>query len=149
MSKMTHGLEDFWSKLSLTESERDVVQIDRGWLDEDRKDFSSCLGPSCSSGDITHDSTGRTNFDLCPFWVQVHGLPVGMMTDKIVIMLGETIGEIIEVVTKGIRLGYGRFLRYERLPNLSFVCGRLNHHESECDQANQMKNAGIAVHRDY
>lgn len=32
------------------------------------------------------------DLDWCPFWVQVHGLPLGMMTEKVGIVIGEFIG---------------------------------------------------------
>ena len=35
--------------------------------------------------------------DWCQFWVQIHGLPLGMMNEKIGIVLGEAFGEVLEV----------------------------------------------------
>ena len=39
------------------------------------------------------------NFRWCPFWVQVHGLPLGMMTEKTGLILGESMGDVEEVDT--------------------------------------------------
>ena len=39
------------------------------------------------------------NMDRCQLWVQIHGLPLGLMNEKIGIVLGEAIGEVIEVDT--------------------------------------------------
>lgn len=39
------------------------------------------------------------NLDWCPFWVQLHGLPMGMMTEKVGIVLGECIGDVEQVET--------------------------------------------------
>ena len=45
---------------------------------------------------------GKNTVDLielswCPFWVQIHGLPLGLMTAKIGTILGESIGDVEEV----------------------------------------------------
>ena len=39
------------------------------------------------------------NMDWCPFWVQVHGLPLGLMNERIGLVLGESIGDVEEVET--------------------------------------------------
>ncbi|XVF10263.1 hypothetical protein REPUB_Repub07fG0167400 [Reevesia pubescens] len=39
--------------------------------------------------------------------------------------------------------------KYERLPDICFVCGRLDHHETECDLAFQMKKQTGSFRRDY
>ncbi|XVF17061.1 hypothetical protein REPUB_Repub10bG0084700 [Reevesia pubescens] len=118
-------------------------------------------------------------FEKVTFWIQVHGLPVGMFSEKIDIVLGESIGEVLKVNMDDTRVVWGRYVRirvildvtmpltrgtslsiqgvdkvvvlfrYERLPDLCFVCGRLNHHESECDMAYQLKKRIGKIHRDY
>ncbi|XVF29957.1 hypothetical protein REPUB_Repub16aG0015800 [Reevesia pubescens] len=39
--------------------------------------------------------------------------------------------------------------KYERLPNICFVCGCLNHHESDCATAFSMKRSDGAITKDY
>ncbi|XVF84584.1 hypothetical protein PTKIN_Ptkin17bG0048800 [Pterospermum kingtungense] len=53
----------------------------------------------------------KVNMDWCPFWVQVHGLPLDLMNEKFGIVIGETIGEIMEVETDGKQQVWGRWLR--------------------------------------
>ncbi|XVE96221.1 hypothetical protein REPUB_Repub02eG0203000 [Reevesia pubescens] len=103
------------------------------------------------------------------FWVQIHGLPLGLMNEKVGIMLEESLGDIEEVETSNGRVAWGRFLRvrvkvnvhkpfkmcgrisiaghdkimvyykYERLPDLCYVCGCLDHHEMECTKVVEMR----------
>ncbi|XVF26590.1 hypothetical protein REPUB_Repub14bG0030800 [Reevesia pubescens] len=88
-------------------------------------------------------------FEQVPFWIQIHGLPVGMFSEKIGIVLGESIGEVLEVDMDDIRINWGRYLRIRHLPDLCFVCGRLNHRESECDAAYQLKKRTGKICREY
>ena len=37
----------------------------------------------------------------CSFWVQIHGLPLGLMTEKIATVLSESIGDVEEVDVEG------------------------------------------------
>ena len=39
------------------------------------------------------------NMDWCSFWVQIHGLPLGLMIEKIGIVVEESMGEVFEVNT--------------------------------------------------
>ena len=42
-------------------------------------------------------SPDEVNMDWCPFWIQIHELPLGLMTEKIGIVIGESIREVLEV----------------------------------------------------
>ncbi|OMO59975.1 hypothetical protein CCACVL1_24498 [Corchorus capsularis] len=46
------------------------------------------------------------SFDLFPFWVRIFKLPLSMMTEKIGVVLGETMGTVLDV-----DLSTGRYLR--------------------------------------
>ena len=37
----------------------------------------------------------------CPFWVQIHGLSLAMMIEKIDLILGESVGDVEEVDSDG------------------------------------------------
>ena len=37
------------------------------------------------------------NLKWCSFWVQIYGLPLGLITEKIGAILGESIGEVEEI----------------------------------------------------
>ena len=39
--------------------------------------------------------------------------------------------------------------KYERLPDICFVCGRLDHKESECDEAVRARKIYGGVSREY
>ncbi|XWS61009.1 hypothetical protein CRYUN_Cryun07bG0088500 [Craigia yunnanensis] len=105
----------------------------------------------------------------CSFWVQIHGLPLGLMTEKIRTILGESIGDVEEVDIEGEQMAWGCYLRvrvsiniskqlkkgskiivlgsgnelvifkYEKLPDFCYVYGRLDHQEIECDETLNMK----------
>ncbi|XVF71961.1 hypothetical protein PTKIN_Ptkin12aG0082300 [Pterospermum kingtungense] len=121
----------------------------------------------------------KVNMNWCPFWVQVHGLPLDLMNEKIGIVIGETIGEIMEVETDWEQQAWGRWLRirvnidvskplkrgskitrtgggkhlvafrYEKLPDFCYMCGKLNHQESDCHIAISLKKEGKACLRQF
>lgn len=121
----------------------------------------------------------QVNLDWCPFWVQVHGLPLKLMTKKVGAVLGETIGEVLEIETDENGVAWGKWLRmrvsintseplkrgssltvsgggsqkvafrYEKLPDFCYVCGILNHTEQDCPKAINRKKEGKTVERGY
>ncbi|XVF51215.1 hypothetical protein PTKIN_Ptkin04bG0166900 [Pterospermum kingtungense] len=122
-------------------------------------------------------SPENIKFDWCPFWIHVHGLPLAMMSERIGIVIGESIGEVEEVeLGDNISIGSGQFrlrvyininkplkrqkilaveggekvrvrFRYERLPDFCFTCGKLDHQEAECGIFIRMKKDGLAISR--
>ncbi|XVE99180.1 hypothetical protein REPUB_Repub03eG0175100 [Reevesia pubescens] len=121
----------------------------------------------------------RMKCEYYPFWVQVFGLPVGLMTEHIGIVIGDSLGDVLEVDANANQISWGKYMRirvrinvmeplergtslalkdgmkipiafkYERLPDLCFVCGCLSHHETECDFAVEMKKANGSIQRAY
>jgi hypothetical protein len=97
-----------------------------------------------------------------PFWVQIHNLPSGYMSQKVGTTLGNYIGEFLEYDEKNDSLPWQKFMRirvlvdvrlplkrykkikkgegdsklvhfkYERLGTFCYVCGLLGHSESRC-----------------
>ena len=55
----------------------------------------------------------------CPFWVQIHGLPLGMMIEKIGLILGESIGDVEELDVDNDKLVWGKYLRVRVLLNIT------------------------------
>ncbi|XVF37799.1 hypothetical protein REPUB_Repub20aG0042000 [Reevesia pubescens] len=53
----------------------------------------------------------KINMEWCPFWVQIHGLPLGLMNKKIGIVVAESLGDVEEVNLKGENFAWGRYLR--------------------------------------
>ncbi|XVF14396.1 hypothetical protein REPUB_Repub09cG0055200 [Reevesia pubescens] len=57
------------------------------------------------------DNKEKLNMDWCPFWVQIHGLPSGIMSENVGMVLGEFVGDVEEVDIRGEQMAWGRFLR--------------------------------------
>lgn len=119
------------------------------------------------------------NFDWYPFWVQMYGLPLRMMTEKVGIVLGEYIGNVEEVETCKGQIAWGKNLRvrvlmnitkalvrgkiiiddqgarkligfkYEKMPDFCYVCGILDHPEIACPVAMKAMKEGRKVTREY
>ncbi|KAG8498081.1 hypothetical protein CXB51_007414 [Gossypium anomalum] len=96
------------------------------------------------------------------FWILIHDLPFGFITDAVAHQLGNFIGEFIEYDSVAVQLGYKRIMRvrvkvdvrkplkrkkrialrngdsvyvrfeYEKLTLFCFLCGKLGHGESFC-----------------
>ena len=50
------------------------------------------------------------NLQWCLFWFQIHGLPLGLMIEKIGVVLEELIREVEEVDLEGDQMAWGRYL---------------------------------------
>ena len=46
------------------------------------------------------------NLQWCCFWIQIHVLPLRMMTEKIRVVLGETMGDVEEVEAEGNQMAW-------------------------------------------
>ena len=51
------------------------------------------------------------SFNSLPFWVQLHNVPLGMMSKENAEGIGSTIGKVEELDVPVSGQGYGRFLR--------------------------------------
>ena len=108
------------------------------------------------------NSIESMSFNSLPFWVQLHNVPLNMMSKENAEGIGSTIGKVEEVDVPVSGQGYGRFLRvrvkvkirqplcrgrlvnlgdrdpiwvtfrYERLPVFCYKYGKLNHDERDC-----------------
>ena len=53
----------------------------------------------------------EVNMDWCPFRVQIHGLPLGLMNEKIGTVLGDAIGDLEEVEVDDGQFAWGKYLK--------------------------------------
>ena len=111
----------------------------------------------------TNDSpVSELAFNRVPFWVQVHDIPCSFLTRKVAEKLCDTVGEVQKsigaveddggsffrvrvMVDVTLPLCRGRVIslpngkkswvkfKYERLPNVCYWCGRLDHDDRDCE----------------
>ncbi|XP_042942844.1 uncharacterized protein At4g02000-like [Carya illinoinensis] len=104
---------------------------------------------------------GAIKFNYETFWMQVHNLPLGYMTEEWGMQIGNSVGRTLEVDVENDGIGWGKCLRvrveiplckaiargrfirvkgqkewvhfrYEKLPKICFLCGWLVHGEGGC-----------------
>ncbi|XVF32015.1 hypothetical protein REPUB_Repub17cG0045000 [Reevesia pubescens] len=49
--------------------------------------------------------------DRCTFWIQIHGLPIGLMNENVGIVLGDSLGDVEEVEILEDKFAWGRYMR--------------------------------------
>ncbi|XVF17260.1 hypothetical protein REPUB_Repub10bG0104600 [Reevesia pubescens] len=196
---MADGLEDFWSKLTLTDSKQCVIHLDKEWVANTARDYSYALIGKLFSRKLTNIPAMRSV--LGQVWKLKHGLQINEIGEKIymfpfddtverekiiqnqpwsfnksLLLLQKVdtmtrpdalrilnsntwspngaytrehwVGVMINI-TKPLRRGTWLAIgdedkvlvlfKYESLLDFCYVCGRLDHHESECNDAVQMK----------
>ncbi|TXG69315.1 hypothetical protein EZV62_004250 [Acer yangbiense] len=113
----------------------------------------------------------KLKFNKAEFWVQIHDIPIMCMNRRMAKWLAEQIGEVIEIPTESrecwgkflrvkvqiditrplkrwLRLSLDNSgnivvvgLKYERLPEFCYACGRLGHGVNECSDLEAKKEA--------
>ncbi|XVF02427.1 hypothetical protein REPUB_Repub04eG0174800 [Reevesia pubescens] len=190
-------------RLLLIEAESKDVVIETDWIENTIEESRKCLlGKLLSRRSVTieamknvlakvwrlanemlefngMESPEDVCMEWCPFWIQIHGLPIGILNEKVEVVIGESLGDVEEVEKSSDKSAWGRYLclrvrlnihrpikrvdkvkmlegksimvffRYERMPDFCYVCGRMDHHESECEVVVTMKRMNGEVKRDY
>ncbi|XVF04182.1 hypothetical protein REPUB_Repub05bG0060000 [Reevesia pubescens] len=126
---MVEDLSHLWSKLSLTEAEQEEVLVDNEWVVETVQQSVHCLvGKLMTRKSVNVEAM---NTVLSRVWkVQIHGLPLGLMNEKMGIVMGESLGDIEEL----------------RLMSINLL---KDHHEMECDLAVEMRMKYGSIVREY
>ncbi|KAK6121173.1 hypothetical protein DH2020_045094 [Rehmannia glutinosa] len=104
----------------------------------------------------------QLNITTCPFWIQLHNVPIGLMNKNFATNVANTIGNYIALDVDSDGSTIGRFLRirvnlditkplrrvvkaslhgsdyilpvkYERLPNFCYYCGIIGHGDRDCE----------------
>ncbi|CAI9116178.1 OLC1v1017262C1 [Oldenlandia corymbosa var. corymbosa] len=159
----THALGDntiLFCFNSMTDKKR--VMVGAPWFVEDH-----LLILSEDTADVI---AKRQVFTHSPLWIQLHGLPVGLMSKKFAATAGDNIGQFIEVYCDSEGSYIGRFLRikvsvdirlplmraitvshkgqllkiqlqYERVSDFCYFCGVIGHEQSSCDAKINTPNA--------
>ncbi|XWS48124.1 hypothetical protein CRYUN_Cryun13aG0046200 [Craigia yunnanensis] len=68
------------------------------------------------SGDLQIREVGNVppeevKMDECAFSVQIHGLPLRLMNEKVAMVVGRSIGRVIDIDTNGNNIAWDRCLR--------------------------------------
>ncbi|KAL7246656.1 hypothetical protein ACSBR2_001706 [Camellia fascicularis] len=77
------------------------------------------------------------DFSWSPFWVQIHGLPLGKLTKTNGEIIGRRMGQLITVDTfgghaQGPSSAVWMSFKFEKLSNFCFDCGRIGHDRRGC-----------------
>ncbi|XVF57673.1 hypothetical protein PTKIN_Ptkin07bG0000900 [Pterospermum kingtungense] len=136
MRSIADELEVMWNKFSIEEKDDEEVVIESSWVK--RQPVKNCLlgkmvmpkpyhikvMPAVFQR-IWHFQAGLSIHDIeavdlgwCPFWICILGLPIGTMNAKIGIVIGESIGEILEVDQDDNSMAWGQCLHVRVLLNV-------------------------------
>ncbi|XVF09603.1 hypothetical protein REPUB_Repub07fG0108000 [Reevesia pubescens] len=105
---MAKDIDALWTKLSLMEAEHIDVCIEKDWVEDTIKECRNYLEFDGLSKPYS------ISMDWCPFWIQIHELPIGFMNEKVGIVLGDSLGDVEEVETSEGKLAWGKFMRLGR-----------------------------------
>ncbi|XVF75565.1 hypothetical protein PTKIN_Ptkin13bG0197000 [Pterospermum kingtungense] len=144
---MADELEAEFNKFSLVEEEKTDLVIEKAWVDEgdigdhtfvfqfeDESERGMVLVKQLWAFNKSLlvlnefdgvQSIGEVDLNWYPFWVQIYGLPISLMTERIGIVLGEYVGAVEEVNLGENATTRGKCLRVRVLLNVNKPLKRL------------------------
>ncbi|MBA0642824.1 hypothetical protein Goklo_027165 [Gossypium klotzschianum] len=108
-------MEEELANLNLIDEEEDAFHEEGAVVDQ-KYQFS--LVGRCLTNSVVHFPSlrNRGNLLLVPlslseFWVQIHGLPPGLMTETMAKQFGDFLGQFLEYDTTILTMGIQKFMR--------------------------------------
>ncbi|GKD66174.1 reverse transcriptase [Tanacetum coccineum] len=119
---------------------------------EDKSDIPKVLqeSPWCVMGFYlallpwdSNKTLQEMEFDKGEFWIQVHDLPLGLLTSEYAMTIAESLGTLVDLDCIGEDGSQSWIsLRYERLSDFCYRCGCLGHCRDSCTNDVIAKYAG-------
>ena len=126
-----------------------------------------------------YSSPKIVNLEWCSFWIQIYRLPLSLINEKIGVVLGELLREVLEVNSNDDQIVWEKWIRvraninlykplkmgklisvegerkilalfkYKRLPDFCYVCRKVDHNELDCIVIASIQKDQLKIHREF